>query len=180
MKTTSILAAAFSASAASAQYFGVISVRSGSPIQYLPMNAGGGDIYLGGQADTYCPDSVQSAGGCPAGNDTNFAGGNNTISLGAEVPGGQQVYIDPACGALSYTQAHSVAMPEGAIVTGWSITQGASYGTLSHEGGLVACNEDNVWKVYAQVNGLTFPDSCLGFDALTGNETSPAAWQYTK
>ncbi|KAK4556197.1 hypothetical protein LTR86_006894 [Recurvomyces mirabilis] len=182
MKAAFTLAALSGSLVAAGDYFGVISARSASPIHLLPMNAGKGRVYLGGTADTFCPDSVASAGGCPpTTGETDFLIGNaatGTLVMGAEVPGGQYVYID-TCGAVKYTVAHSGAIPEGATQTGWSVTQGASFGTLNWEGGLMACNEDNTWFVYGVQTDSPVPDTCLTFDALTSNQTDPDAWQYT-
>lgn len=93
-----------------------------------------------------------------------------------------QVYIDPTCGAVKYTQAHSAFIPAGAITDGFVFTQGPSFGTLSWGQGFVACNdtEDGIWSVYAVLPNVTLPAAprCLGFDAIATNETKPAAWQY--
>jgi hypothetical protein len=52
----------------------VMSVRSGSPIHFLPLNAAHGSFWLGESASTYCPESVEEIGGCPPGTTTRFAG----------------------------------------------------------------------------------------------------------
>ena len=99
MKTTIALAAvAGIISTVAGQYFGVIAAHSASPIHLLPWSASGERIWLGKTTASYCPsEEVQD---CPKGKSTNFANGNITLAMGAEVPGGQLVYIDPACGAL--------------------------------------------------------------------------------
>ena len=63
---------------------------------------------------------------------------------------------------------------------GWSYSAGSAFGTLSYESGLVACNETagGDWGVFALLPTGTLPGDCLGFDALTSNETEPAAWEY--
>lgn len=85
--------------------------------------------------------------------------------------------------SFRYTIAHSASMPEGAIVTGWSIEQGESFGTLSWKNGLLACPvgdaEEGPWKVYGKLKGIKYSKDCLGFDALTTNSTKASAWQYT-
>ncbi|KAK3670680.1 hypothetical protein LTR78_009372 [Recurvomyces mirabilis] len=173
--------AALSSSLASAQYFGVTSARSGSAIQYLPMNAGNETIYLGGQALAYCPTNVGELGGCPENHgQTNFAVNSNasTLELGTAVPGGQQVYADPQTGALKYTIPHSAAMSEGAAVVGWSVEYGGTLGRLRFAFELLACQDGNIWPVYAVIPNATLPDGCLSFDALTVNQTEPAAWEF--
>ncbi|KAI7035723.1 hypothetical protein KC352_g46203, partial [Hortaea werneckii] len=109
MKFTSTLAAAAGVVAtAQAQYFSVISARSASPIHLRPLQARNYGIYIGGESASYCPDEVVQS--CPNTTYTNFAGGEGSLFMGTQVPGGQEVYIDPEAGALSYTKPHSVAM----------------------------------------------------------------------
>lgn len=58
------------------------------------------------------------------------------------VPGGQQLYVTVR-GALSYTRAHSGAIPPGAATVGFMNEPGPSYGHFSFNGlgatGFVAC-----------------------------------------
>ncbi|XHF98387.1 hypothetical protein AWENTII_001940 [Aspergillus wentii] len=84
--------------------FGVMSSRSASPIHLLPMTASAQSFWLGGETASYCPLKT----GCPPGKETVFAPGGTGLNV--EVPGGQQVYINPD-GALSFTQAHSAYIP---------------------------------------------------------------------
>lgn len=167
-------------------YFGVISSRSASPIHLLPLTARGNKFYLGGgPPSSYCPVESVGAANCPPGNTTVLAGGDQTLSLGVVVPGGQQVYVAPD-GALSYTTAHSAAIPEGSEQTGFSRTaptNGNAFGYLNFDTGFVACPAANVtadgYQVFGQVaSGATFGDDCLGFSALTVAVDQPGAWQY--
>lgn len=111
------------------------------------------------------------------------------------------VYVAPD-GALSYTIAHSAAIPEGSIRDGWTRTARADptdpLGSLSFAGGLIACprEEGQAWQVYGQIEGVEAPSTeCLGFGAITcefhgdcrcdlgtdsrtDNATEAAAWQY--
>lgn len=141
---------------------------------------------LGRETASYCPSTVNATGSCPPGEYTEFAGGDGSLAMGVVVPGGQLVYIDAECGAVGYTQAHSAALPKGAIVDGWNKTEGPSFGYLTHENGLIACpatdsetGKPNGWQVFVQLPGLFFIETCLGFSALTSNTTQPGAWQYT-
>lgn len=52
--------------------FGVVAIRSGSPIHFLPVNAAGQRFWLGGQPVSYCPSTVEEVGGCPPGDATAF------------------------------------------------------------------------------------------------------------
>jgi hypothetical protein len=182
MKTTSTIAAAAGLlSAASAEYLELTSARSASPIHYQSVSASGLSIWLNKPTASYCPDSVKEIGSCPPGNVTEFSLGDGILSMGVVVPGGQQVYIEPDTGAVKYTQAHSVAMPENAIVTGWTNNPSNGFGILSNSnGGFIACPEsDGSYKVFIGLECIEFADSCLGFDALSSNVTDAGAWQYS-
>lgn len=185
MKTTSaVVAFTGLLSSASAQYFGLTSARSASPIHYLSVEASGESLWLNKPTAAYCPENIEELGACPPGNSTTFAGGEGTLSMGVVVPGGQQVYIEKDTGAVKYTIAHSAALPEGAIVTGWKDTPANGFGTLANEnGGFIACpcedETEGAWKVYANLDTVEFDDDCLGFSALSSNVTSAGAWQYS-
>ncbi|KAJ6008829.1 hypothetical protein N7522_003845 [Penicillium canescens] len=148
--------------------FTVMAARSASPIHYLQLNAAGQKFWLGGTTASYCPSQVKD---CPAGNQTVFAPGGT--SMDTEVPGGQQVYIDPN-GALSFTQAHSANIPAG-----------SSYGPFVYEAG-------EPWShylyrgwglVFGALANATVPkgdvNECLGFSAMAITyEGDVPAWQY--
>ncbi|KAL5392757.1 hypothetical protein DPSP01_000457 [Paraphaeosphaeria sporulosa] len=184
MKSVAAFSTLLAYAAAQTTYFGVISSRSASPIHLLPLQANGGKFFLGGTASGYCPSEAIGDETCAhyPGNSTTFAGGDVSLSLGVVVPGGQQVYVAPD-GTLSYTQAHSAFVPEGSVRTGWNKTErndGSNLGSLSFEGGLVACprNETQPWQVYGQIENFTAPEGCLGFGAVTYTASDAAAWQY--
>jgi hypothetical protein len=185
-------------------YFSVISARSASPIHLLPLQARGGKFYLGGAPpSSYCPVEVVGDA-CPPGNTTVLVGGDKTLSMGVVVPGGQEVYIGPD-GAMSYTIAHSVFVPEGSVRDQWSreapATPTQAFGYLHFETGFVACpsaGNATDYQVFGQVDGAKFGPECLGFNMLAGtfpgSSTSlkkkhrltirtvdvegPGAWQY--
>ncbi|KAJ5721422.1 uncharacterized protein N7483_009356 [Penicillium malachiteum] len=163
--------------------FGVMAVRSGSPIHYTQMNADGQKFWLGGSTSSYCPDVDGIV--CPPGNQTIFASGGNAMDV--EVPGGQQVYVDPT-GALSFTQAHSASIPAGSAVGGLSYEAGSPWNHYTFNGwgatGFMACpTSDNRWQVFAAMQNATVPSGdvadCLGFSALALTYTGGVpAWQY--
>nr|OQO24597.1 hypothetical protein B0A51_09008 [Rachicladosporium sp. CCFEE 5018] len=180
MKLNTLTTLLASTALTQAQYFTLMSIRSASPIHYGQITASGQRLYINRNTASYCPAQVGDA--CPAGNITTFAGGSDSLSMGVIVPGGQQVYIDPVCGAVGYTQAHSAAMPQGAIVGGWNVSLGDPYGSLSRDGGQVACpaaDGEGGYQVFGQVEGLVLSEECLGFTAFAINATGPGAWQYT-
>ena len=84
MKTAIILSAvAGLVSSVSAQdYFGMLALHSASPIHYGEIHAQGQSLWIGKKTQKYCPDSVQTQGGCPKGKGTNFAGDNGGLSMG--------------------------------------------------------------------------------------------------
>jgi hypothetical protein len=147
------------------------------------MNAAGQKFWLGGQTSSYCPTQVGQ--NCPPGNQTVLAPGGN--SLDVVVPGGQQVYVDPA-GALSFTQAHSAYIPPGSSVGNLAYEPGTPWAHYTFNGwgasGLMACpTEDNRWQVFAAIDNATVPSGnvgdCLGFSALALPYKGDApAWQY--
>jgi len=164
-------------------YFTVISTRSASPVHFLTLTARGLKFYLGGgPPSSYCPPNIP-AGSCPPGNSTVLAGGYGTLGMGTVVPGGQEVYVAPD-GALSYTQAHSAAVPAGsyrAMFSREAPSGGNSFGYLNFETGFVACPAkapETGYQVFGQVEGATFGPECLGFNALTSEVQQPGAWQY--
>ncbi|KAJ5194289.1 hypothetical protein N7491_001626 [Penicillium cf. griseofulvum] len=162
--------------------FGVMAMRSASPIHFAQLNAAGQKFYLHGETASYCPEQVQH---CPLGKQTVFAPGGG--SLDVMVPGGQQVYIDPN-GALSFTQAHSANIPEGSVRGPFHYTADEPWAHYSFAGwgatGFMACpTDDDRWQVFAAIQNATVPhgnvDECLGFSAvaLTYDGEIPA-WQY--
>ncbi|PWY86921.1 hypothetical protein BO70DRAFT_360648 [Aspergillus heteromorphus CBS 117.55] len=164
--------------------FGVMSARSGSPIHLLPLNAAGSAFYLGGETESYCPFGNSSAL-CPPGTETVFAGSGSGLSV--EVPGGQEVYVNPS-GALSFTVPHSAYIPAGSSLGPFVYTPGTEFGSWTFNGwgasGFMACpTEDSKWQVFAAVSNATVPsgnvDDCLGFDALgVPTNGTAAAWEY--
>jgi hypothetical protein len=183
--------------------YGVMSIRSGSPVHLLPMQARGQNFYLGGSPATYCPQPPVTE--CPSGLDTVFAGlgalvgfhyfhgPGQILIIGQDVlvPGGQLIYVRRD-GSLGFTQAHSASYPTGAIIGGhlnFVMSEGAQVGTLGTQAfgakGFMACPTENQgYQVFAAMSNATAPGgdlaACLGFEALTIDEADPTrgAWQY--
>ncbi|KAJ9403593.1 hypothetical protein DTO045G8_8680 [Paecilomyces variotii] len=165
--------------------FTVVAVRSGSPIQYLTLEAREGKFWLGGNPGTYCPETITS---CPPGNETVIAGING---LDVAVPGGQLIYAAPS-GELGFSQAHSANIPAGAATGPFEYEHDGAIAKWSFSGlganGFVACpigeGSSTQWQVYANVPNLQAPNgnpnSCLGFDTIaeTWTGTGTAAWEY--
>jgi hypothetical protein len=76
-------------------------------------------------------------------------------------------------------------MPVGAKVAGWQFQEGTSFGTLQwRKRGFLACSvtadpNEGPWEVFIDIKTVTFGTNCLGFDALSSNQTKPQAWEYT-
>ncbi|PKY04708.1 hypothetical protein P168DRAFT_137771 [Aspergillus campestris IBT 28561] len=166
--------------------FGVMAVRSASPIHFLPMTAASQKFWLGGETSSYCPTPPVPKEDCPPGTDTVFSPGG--YALNVMVPGGQRIYVDPT-GALRFTQAHSGAIPPGSAIGPFEYTPGDSYGRFTFTGfgadGFMACPaEDDRWQVFAAIQNATVPGgdvgACLGFSAIapTAQHQGFAAWQY--
>ncbi|KAL9612791.1 MAG: hypothetical protein Q9167_002626 [Letrouitia subvulpina] len=96
--------------------FGLIALRSASPIHYGSIDASGYAFYIGKETVSYCPDQVGKD--CPPGKQTIISYFNGTASMDVLVPGGQRVFVAPN-GALGYTVPHSGAIPEGAVTKGF-------------------------------------------------------------
>ncbi|KAF2495697.1 hypothetical protein BU16DRAFT_429576, partial [Lophium mytilinum] len=160
--------------------FTVMALRSGSPIHFANLAASGQKFYFNGPpTSSYCPLNPSE---CPTGDETVFSSDYSATTLGlyVEVPGGQQVYIGPD-GAMSFTQAHSAYIPENSTQIGWSrVEDSPNYGTLSFEGGLVACPvAGKGYQVFGLLPNIDYDPQCLGFTAATLNATEVGAWQYT-
>ncbi|KAF3920663.1 hypothetical protein ABW21_db0206877 [Orbilia brochopaga] len=173
-----------------------LALRSASPIHFGSLEASGLGIWIGKPTASYCP--VDPKYCPPVSNTTSILVTENAYgaaSMDVIVPGGQQVYIAPS-GALSYTQAHSAAIPAGSFRTGFIVSLPGSNGIsiFSHcEGGFVACPvvaNKGPWKVFVAFKGVLPKNTdvpsgkaadCLGFSAATAGPAQyhPGAWQYT-
>jgi len=108
------------------------------------------------------------------------------------VPGGQQMYVTPG-GEVGYTQAHSMYMPEGSALTGFTLTPGPGRdhaARYSFEGfggkGFMACPsaDRSFYQVFVAMRNATVPTGnvhdCVKFKAVASEYTGDsAAWQYT-
>ncbi|KAI1093052.1 hypothetical protein F5B19DRAFT_172771 [Rostrohypoxylon terebratum] len=148
------------------------------------INASGGKFYINNGTSAYCPDEVEGLD-CSAypGSKTVFTGGNDTLYLDVAVPGGQQVYV-AADGSLSYTVAHSGALPEGANATGWTREQSQAFGAP-----IVLGNYNHFWNLCPVTEGepteRTYQvfvgsgiEGCLGTGVRTYASSGPDAWEY--
>lgn len=98
------------------------------------------------------------------------------------MPGGQVYYIEPAQGALGFTQAHSAYYPPGSVF-GVNAYQKGAFVYLPGNG-WTACPSEaypGSYQVFQKLDGLTFNDTCVDFTILVKDWPSnvPGAWQYT-
>ncbi|PYH64487.1 uncharacterized protein BO88DRAFT_397276 [Aspergillus vadensis CBS 113365] len=186
-----LLTPALSATNCSTGAFTVMSIRSGTFIQNLPLTAADTNFYLGGTTSTACPEDVAEYDACPPGDET-VIDYSNYLSSGYV----QEIYVDPT-GALKFVEAHTTYMDPGASTSTFCYTPGTSYGQWTYTGlgatGFMACplDEDEevnggAWQVFAAMKNATVPSGnvsdCLEFEALAypwvSNGSSIAAWQY--
>lgn len=110
----------------------------------------------------------------------------------ATVPGGQVVYVEPS-GALGFGQAHSAIIPDGSLLSNFTVVAGDSLGLFRfNDRGWLACPTGRngtalPYKIFAYLTAVPDADvpasqgtNCTGLDILALNYTasSPAAWQY--
>jgi len=174
--------------------FRLVTVSSCADLNMKSVNASNLQWWVNKDTASYCPDVVQP--NCPAGNDTSVAGGNETLSMNVEVPGGQLVYVTPT-GIIKYTQAHSAALdPPDSTTTGWHlqapVTRGFGQLTWSNGNGgsgFVACPSTDYpgsWSIQTVIPGVDL-SGCESVDLLVPMLTEtgdfgvrgPGAWQYT-
>lgn len=108
------------------------------------------------------------------------------------VPGGQIVYTERS-GALGFAQAHSITIPDGSLLSNFSVILGDYLGLFKfNDGGWLACPTGTngtafPYKIFAYLTNVTDPDipggretNCTGLDILAMNytESSPGAWEY--
>ncbi|KAK2765013.1 hypothetical protein FQN54_008712 [Arachnomyces sp. PD_36] len=147
------------------------------------IQAAGQKFWIGGEPATYCPTSVGDL--CPPGNETVIIG---TSSLDALVPGGQMMYVEKS-GSVGFTQAHSVSIPEGADIGGFTYAPGVYHDYYNYIGfgadGFMACPSDDsdFLQVFANFENATVPtgdvEDCIPFAAFAYHYDGPTpAWQY--
>lgn len=190
-----LLTPALSATNCSTGAFTVMSIRSGTFIQNLPLTAADTNFYLGGTTSTACPEDVAEYDACPPGDETVIDYSNYLVCLPTipkfllttkmandEQSSGyvQEIYVDPT-GALKFVEAHTTYMDPGASTSTFCYTPGTSYGQWTYTGlgatGFMACplDEDEevnggAWQVFAAMKNATVPSGnvsdCLQFEAL--------------
>lgn len=172
--------------------YGMMVLRSASPIHYGQVNASGGKFYIGLEKPSVgtCPGSVPK-NTCPAGKNTLVLFNDNKYaSLNVMVPGGQRIYVAPDR-SLSYTSAHSAYIPTGSKVDGFKLGKKGenTLRPITHTNGpFVACPKKKgtgPWKVYV---GTPKPKDapsgcatdCLEFSNMAVEVTNEryGAWQY--
>ncbi|PYH95493.1 hypothetical protein BO71DRAFT_397949 [Aspergillus ellipticus CBS 707.79] len=164
-------------------HFTVMSIRSGSPIQYLPLTASDTYFYLGGTTSSACPSDIAAYDACPPGNQTVIGTSNYLDSAYV-----QEIYVAPT-GALKFVEAHTTYIDPGSSTATFCYTPGTPIGHWTYSSGdvegFMACpTEEGLYQVFANMANATVPlgdvSDCLGFDAATVayNSSSVAAWQY--
>ncbi|KAI0192776.1 hypothetical protein F4808DRAFT_442742 [Astrocystis sublimbata] len=144
------------------------------------INASGGKFYISETASTYCPEGTEGLDCADyAGTGTTFAvSGATTLSLDVTVPGGQQVYVAPD-GALSYTQAHSAAIPADSVLIGFSRLENGNLKSEGRQFFLCSVEEEEAeavnYQIYVSDQAL---ESCTVTEVTTSAPASGNVWQY--
>jgi hypothetical protein len=184
--------------------FGLIALHSTSIVHFSSLNANGGKFWLGKPTASFCPDGIspcpgknlssyssqRSAHKSLAGNETVFiTNGAGGVSLAVEVPGGQEVYIDPTDSSLSFSSPHAFP-PTDAILTGFVFTDQTSTGTVGSltlpggpTSGAFACPTNGTEQFPFQIFSLpagTEGAGCIGVGLGSSDVfDGAAAWEYT-
>lgn len=170
---TTATATATAAPTSDSSTFTLVSIKSGSDLQYSPVHASAQKLQLGGDLST----STSPAGvPVPQTNVTSFTtGSQNGLSLNVVVPGGQQVFVN-ADGVLGYTTPHSGVLPTGAITTGFSL----SNNDLQFNGKqqFVACPVGASGLYDIAVQEKVTQNSCVGIALRATTGTVAPAWQW--
>ncbi|KAK5257451.1 hypothetical protein LTR16_000616 [Cryomyces antarcticus] len=154
---------------------GLCPIINGNPTQTI--EASGLHFVVGRSAASYCPSPPVPASSCPPGNTTVFLGSQ---AMDVVVPGGQQFFV-AANGALSFTQAHSGAVPAGASYDVRVYLGGGFFGPGGSS--WKACplsGSAGVYQVFAGLSSVSFSADCVGFDAVVHDQPkgTVGAWQY--
>ncbi|KAI1181129.1 hypothetical protein F4777DRAFT_3308 [Nemania sp. FL0916] len=161
--------------------------NSGTCFHGTPVHASGLKFFINKPTSTYCPDGVSGLN-CSdfSGTGTTFVmgEGSTSLSLDTTVPGGQQVYIGPD-GSLSYTQAHSAAIPAGSTTTGFSRDQGAA-----SDAPVYLSSANSTWflcpvsegtpteRAYQVIAASEQPEGCIATKLRTYAPEPGQVWQY--
>jgi hypothetical protein len=165
---------------ATAIFFGR-ATHSASRVQYLPLEARDGSIWVGGaNSTTFCPDDVKH---CPSERDAVFAASQGgVLEMWVEVPGGQQAYIDKH-GWLRYTKGHTGFIPPGSSWKGFKHIPPSStneaFGYLKYKGrDWWACPVGGD-PYNLRVNIERVGKKCIGFRWIAPPTDKYGAWLYT-
>ncbi|KAG9949049.1 hypothetical protein KCU85_g4493, partial [Aureobasidium melanogenum] len=155
--------------------FGGLAINSGSPIHLSAINANGNSFWLNKKTSSYCPNTTVTS--CPDGKYTYFTGGNDTLSLNVEVPGGQRVYVAQD-GSLGFTIPHgSVSGSQNVSYTGFNLRDSGIH--LQYKSAdWIAVPIGSAYKVFAAA-AENAPKNGTGFSFRVGSVDAPfGAWEY--
>lgn len=179
---------------------GLIALRSTTAIHLSTVSENGLKFWIHKDTATYCPPQAEPCPSksnpsppsntklktAPAGNSTQLLASTTSegISLNANVPGGQQVYV-ASDGSLSATQAHSANTGDNGLRGPFEYTPAptSSVGSLLFNNlSFTACpvaTDPNVYQVFALgYPGFVAGTGCIAFNLGTYPGTSSPVWQY--
>ncbi|CCG84221.1 protein of unknown function [Taphrina deformans PYCC 5710] len=170
--TPTAAAATATASAASDSSFTLVSIHSGSDLQYQPVHASNQKLQIGGD-----PSNSISPGGVPVPvtNITSFHSGQDGLALNVASPGGQQVFVN-ADGILGFTTAHSGSVPVGATLKGFAVSDNDL--TFNGKQQFVACPVGATGVYDLGVEEKVTQTGCTGVALRATNGNTAAAWQW--
>ena len=74
-------------------FFGLMALRSATPIHFGTVNANGGELWIGKGPSTYCPGQQGLNCSGVTTSQTTYSLSNGILSLGVQVTGGQLMYV---------------------------------------------------------------------------------------
>jgi hypothetical protein len=151
-------------------YFTAFTLSQNGQIKIEPFTARDHELWINGKTESHCP----SGKNCPAGKKTSLALHDHSLSMGASVPGGQQVYIAKKDGRVKYT-APGENVPQGAYTKGWSVQDQL----IHNKYGLFACRykDTDTYEVYAGIGNFK-NDHCLKLAVYYTQTEKPTAYEY--
>ncbi|KAL2015575.1 hypothetical protein VTK56DRAFT_5208 [Thermocarpiscus australiensis] len=191
MQLTTVLLALFAAAASAAptggssptpgseRKFGIMALRSGSPIHFAPVSAAQnklGLLFPDNKLDAQCSDGKARA-------DAIFYIRDGELYLYVNEGQAQQIYVDRSGmgqGVLGYFDKGETSPPSKGELTGWAVDESDN---LTFDGtALQACpsTADNSWYVWlAGVEKPAGQEGCVGFTSRTVTETDPVPCTYS-
>ncbi|KAF4119362.1 cell wall protein, partial [Geosmithia morbida] len=163
---------------ATVDVFGILALRSASPIHYGSVSASIGNLFINRAQDAECASNISSA-------EFYIKDGGLFLYGDGFSNETQQVYVDRSGmgqGNVGYVTSNTPA-PRSGELTGWSFNSTGGNRYLQFDGAsLLACPSiDNSYALWVDV-GVAAPGGsteCLGFKALAADIAKPVPCKYS-